>query len=111
MLAQLRNGTAKLRLARVEHDDLVCHGERLIEMLLHDQQRSPRIPDTAERLVHLLGDHGGQSQRQLVGDQQARGEHEDPSQREHPLLAARERARGLATAFPEAGEEVVCVAK
>ena len=47
-----------------------------------------------------------EAERHLVGDEQLRRRREHPREREHLLLAARERARLLAAAFGEHREHL-----
>ena len=50
---------------------------------------------------------GREAERELVGDEHLRFEHEHRGQREHPLLAARQRPGALPAALTEAGEQLV----
>ena len=46
--------------------------ERVVHVLLDDQQRRARVADRLERAVHLVDDDRREPERQLVGDQQPR---------------------------------------
>jgi hypothetical protein len=59
--------------------------------------------DGAEDLLHH---HRRQAQRRLVEHQEARARHQGAADGEHLLLPARHRARGLARALAQDGEEL-----
>ena len=58
-------------LALHEHDRVVGDRERVVHVLLDDQQRRPAVADRLERAVHLVDDDRREPKRQLVGDEQA----------------------------------------
>ena len=59
-----------------------------------------------QRLRQLLQDHRRQAQGRLVQDQQLRLHHQRPGDRQHLLLAARQRARRLTLAFAQDREQI-----
>ena len=67
----------------------------------------PDVADRLERAVHLVDDDRRETERQLVGDQQARLLHEHPRERQHALLTARQRARQLRAPLAEPREQRV----
>ena len=65
--------------------------ERQRRVLLDDQHRNPGVAvDLAQDREQFLDDQRRQTERRLVEQQQARPQHQCPSDREHLLLAARE---------------------
>ena len=82
-----------------EHDRVVGDRERVVHVLLDDEQRRARVADRRERAVHLVDDDRREPERELVGDQQARllDEH------------ARER-RACAARRPRACRRAACAA-
>src|SRR3954471_21869118 len=60
---------------------------------------------------HLLNDHRCEPERRLVQDEEARLAHQRPRDRQHLLLASRERDRLLRPALAQAWEKLVCACK
>ena len=75
------------------------------ELLDEQHARALRV-DLAQDAEQLLDDLGGEAEGELVDDEQARVRHQRPSDAEHLLLAARERAGGLTGALAQDGEVV-----
>ena len=63
--------------------------------------------DGADDREHLVHDRRGEPERGLVQQQQPRARHQRAADRHHLLLAAGERARGLAAPLGEDREELV----
>src|SRR3954451_16711924 len=81
--------------------------QRLVSVLLDEQDGgTPRV-DVADRGEHLLHEHRRQTERWLVEEEQAGVSHQGAADREHLLLAAGERPAKLALALPQAGKERV----
>ena len=93
--------------AVVEHDHPVAQAERVAHLLLDDEQRRSRVAEAGEALVELVDDDRRQPERQLVGDEDLRHLDQHPGQRQHALLAARQRAGRLAAALAEPREQLV----
>ena len=81
--------------------------ERVVHVLLDDQQRRAGVADRLERAVHLVDDDRRETERELVGDQQPRLLDEHARERQHALLAARERAGELLAPLTEPREQLV----
>ena len=89
----------------MQHDPgPVGEPEDLVRELLDDQDRQARRRDPAHVLVQLLDDDRRETHRQLVDEQHGGLGRERPGHREHLLLAARERARGLLAPLAQARE-------
>src|SRR3954470_19705165 len=88
------------------HDSSAHHDGRVVRdpqdsagELLHDEDRHALAGNLGDDLVQLLDDDRREAHRQLVEQQQRRIRREAARHREHLLLAARERARGLSPAL------------
>src|SRR5437773_8930917 len=81
--------------------------ERHVRVLLDEQHRHALLVDVLDRLEDELDEHRGEPHRRLVEQQHDRSRHERASDREHLLLAARQRAGALREALLEAWEELV----
>ena len=90
----------------LHHDHPVAQVEGVRHVLLDDEQRGARVAQTGERLVDPVDDGRRQAERELVGDQQLRRLDQHPGHRQHPLLAARQRAGDLGAALGEAREQL-----
>ena len=51
----------------------VARGESVALVLFDDEQGGTGVADAGEHSVDLVGDDGGQAQRELIGDEQAGG--------------------------------------
>ena len=78
-----------------------------VHLLLDHQQGGARPVDLPQALVDGVDDHRRQPERDLVGHQQAGGEHQDLGQREHALLAAGQGPPVLAAALAQHREGLV----
>src|SRR3954453_18667286 len=105
--AQRVRAVADRDVPRLEHVAAGGDVERVVGVLLDEQDRRPLLVDLADDLVDLVDDHGRQPERRLVEQQQARAGHQRPAHREHLLLAAGHRAALLLLALLEAREERV----
>src|SRR5579883_1278144 len=92
----------------VEDVDAVGMREREGDVLLAQEHgdRGGRA-QAFERLRELLQHDGSQAQRRLVEDQKLRPHHQGARDRQHLLLAARQRARRLALPLLENREEII----
>src|SRR6185312_851606 len=92
----------------LEEVRMVGEAERERRVLL-DQEHADAfaLVDGAHDPEDLLDHQGRKAERRLVEKKHARPEHESAGESEHLLLAARERARGLAAALPQHGEVAV----
>src|SRR5206468_8296177 len=79
-------------------------GEGLRDVLLDQQDRDALGVDPGDDLEDLVDDLRRQAERGLVEQQEARHRHQRPPDRDHLLLAARERAGELSPALAQDGE-------
>ena len=93
--------------AAVEDDDVVGHLEHQLGVLLDQHDRESLLLEPPDRRHHLGHELRRQALRRLVHQEHARVRHQGPADGEHLLLAAGERARDLAAALADAGEERV----
>src|SRR5262245_6743759 len=107
-----RVGQERVASAREHHapglEDVaaIAQLEGLHDPLLDQQDRQPALaPDAVDRLEDLLDDARPQPLRGLVEQEQIGPGHQPAAQRQHLLLAARQRAGELAVALPEDREE------
>ncbi len=77
---------------------------RLDELLHHDDGQPLRRDQLADDLVELVDDDRGQAHGELVEQQDLRVGRQRPGHGEHPLLAARQRARQLLAPVGQRGE-------
>ncbi len=98
-------GTADHDASRLQHVGAGGEGERAACVLLDEQHGHSLGVDAAEHPENLPGEKRGEAERGLVEEQQARADHEGARDREHLLLASRQRARGLACALAKDGKE------
>src|SRR5713101_6703434 len=99
-----------LRSAAVD-DDALFHQknaraqlERGLYVLLHQKDRDPALVDTMNLAPDLRDEPRHDALRRLVQDDQPGPHHQAACDREHLLLAARERISRLPGAFLEAGK-------
>src|SRR5258708_17203647 len=88
--------------------DIAAMGEaeRVVRVLLDQEHRDLLLlVDLADHLEDLLDDERREAERRLVEQQEARAAHQRAADRQHLLLAARERAAALAPAPLAAGKE------
>ena len=76
-----------------------------MHVLLDQQDRRPLGAQAREQLEDLIDDDRREPERGLVEQEQRRPRHERPADREHLLLAARERAAVLAQPLAQDREE------
>ena len=98
-----RNATVPL--VNTATSSAIC--ECVADVLLDDQQGRPGVAHRREVLVHLVDDDRREPERELVRDEQARRVHEHPRQRQHALLATRERPGDLLAPLPQPREQLV----
>src|SRR5262249_19762229 len=101
VLRELRRATLQHDAAGLEDGAPPGDAERQPRVLLHEQDRGARLADRLERPVPGLGPAGRQAERRLVEHQQAWPPQHGAPERQHLLLAARERLRLLARALLE----------
>ncbi len=70
---------------------------------------TPRLARAFDALEHEVDDEWREPERHLVGDDQSRWHCQGAGEREHLLLATRERARALAASIGEHREHLVGV--
>src|ERR1700736_6249143 len=103
---ELAPGAGERDLAGLQ--DIAAMGEPqgVMRVLLDQEHRYLLLlVDLADHLEDLLDDERRQPQRGLVEQQQARPAHQRAADRQHLLLAPRERAAALALAALQDGEE------
>src|SRR5690606_32063574 len=94
--------------ARLEQVGMVGEVERDRGVLLDQQHADPVLGiDAPHDLEDLRDDERRQAERRFVQQEQARAQHQGAADREHLLLAARERARLLVPTFAQAGKAFV----
>src|SRR5438067_6640835 len=103
---QLRAGTAQHDAAVFQHVTAVRHGEGLRDILLdqHDRETGFAV-EAFDYPEHLVDHHRRQAERGLVAEDEPRLAHQAAADREHLLLAARERAGALTLALGEPREK------
>src|SRR5437867_388561 len=89
----------------VEDDDVVGNVEDQLGVLLHEDDGEPLGLEATDRRHHLGHDLRRQSFRGLVHQQHPGVRHQRAGDREHLLLAARERSGDLVPALAQAWEE------
>ena len=92
--------------ALVEHDRVVRDAAHDAEVLL-DEQDGRELREPFEHVCHLGHERGREALRRLVDEQDAVVVQQRARDREHLLLASRERARALCGPRLQVGEEVV----
>ena len=93
----------------IDHD-IAAMGEleRVIRALLHEEDGQPVIGvERADCREDLLDDQRGEAERRLVEQEQLRAAHQRPCDRQHLLLASRQRAAALMLARLEQGKQRV----
>src|SRR5579862_2119939 len=103
---QLGAGAAEHDAAGLEDVAAMREREGLRHVLLdqHDREAGLAV-ESLDHAEHLVHDHRRQAERGLVEEDELRLAHEAAADREHLLLAPRERAGGLALALREPREE------
>src|SRR5580704_16957347 len=81
-------------------------GQGAVDELLDEDDGNAQFDDALEAREHLLDDQRGQAEGDLVRYQQPRLAREHPSERQHLLLAARQRPRGLPPTLAEDREQL-----
>ena len=81
--------------------------ERVLRVLLDEQDRGAGVAQLDDRLHHRVGGERGEPERGLVGDQHLRRVGERGRQAQHLLLAAGEQARDLLAPLVEDREPLV----
>src|SRR5205085_1107495 len=99
--AQLVGGAAEHDATLLEDVPAIGDGERRLRHLLDDQEREAVVTQTRERLEYLGHETRRQPERRLVEQQQPGPRHQRTRDREHLLLAARERAGELVLALAQ----------
>src|SRR2546425_6401556 len=103
-LAQLGARAREHDLADLEHIGLLRGGEREVRVLLDDEDGQALLVQPGEDLEDLADDDRGEAERGLVEHEQARPGDQRAAEREHLLLAARERAGRLCAPLAELRE-------
>ena len=80
--------------------------QRVVDVLLDQQDRPALGLELGDGLEDPLDHQRRQAERRLVEQEQARPAHERPPDRQHLLLAARQRAAGLAQPLAEQREQL-----
>ena len=84
---------------------MVGEGHGAVHALLDEDHRGPLGVHPLHDVHEALDRHGGEAEGELVDHEEPGFAHHDPRQRQHLLLAARQRARGLVETGLELGEE------
>src|SRR4051812_33431071 len=107
VLSQLGGRPFEHHPAGREHVATVGDREGDVRVLLHDENRHPRLVYLLDDLEVPLDENRSQSHGRLVHEQQLRLGHESSSHGHHLLLAAGERPGELGAALVQKREEVV----
>src|ERR1051326_161066 len=104
-LQELGAGPGQRDLA-VDHDVAAMRELEGVEGVLLDQEDRDLVArvELAHDVEDLLGDQWGEAERGLVEQQEARAAHQGAGDRQHLLLAARQRAAALVAPLGETGE-------
>ena len=106
LVAQLLRAPGEAHHAALHHVRAVREAERDGRELLDQQHADPRLGDRADRRDQPLDHDRREAERQLVDDHEPRLGHERLREHDHLLLAARQRAGGVAQALLELGEQL-----
>src|SRR5438034_963661 len=90
-----------------ESHSAVCDPERLLHVLLDQEDRDAGVPDCEDSAEQFLDHFRREGRRRLVEQENPRTGHERPPDREHLSLPATERDRALLLSFSEHVAEVV----
>src|SRR6185436_14754588 len=94
-------------LAELQYESLRRVAERDVRVLLDDEHRRARLlVDASQRREDVAHQDRRDAERGLVEEQELRARHESQADREHLLLASRERRAVVAQAVLEAREEL-----
>ena len=83
-LAFQRNGSS------CHHEYTIGHGQRLVNVLLDEQDRRTVVGRGAHRMQQTVDDERSKAERQFIDEQESTLPREAPGEREHLLLAARQ---------------------
>src|SRR5438477_12895304 len=87
------------------HQNAVGDLQRLVDVLLDEQDRHALVGGRADRAQQAIDDHRRETERELVDEEYAAAARETTSQREHLLLATREEADAAFEMRLELGEQ------
>src|SRR5712692_3775095 len=107
VLAQLFGRAIDRDLPSLHHIRVVRHLECGFRKLLDQQDGHPVLLERLDRPEHLLDDHRGEAHRWFVEQHHLGPRHQRAADRQHLLLAARERAGSLLLALLQTREEGV----
>src|SRR5687768_13743334 len=89
-----------------EHISPTSDAQRLVYVLLNEQNADPFLVDALDSAEHVEHHLGRQPKGRLVEYQQSGLSHEGPADSKHLLLSPRKRSGGLAAAFGEDREQL-----
>src|SRR5437867_4952862 len=105
-LQELRRGPAEDRAAGFEHVAAIGQPERQLHVLFDEDDADALLfPDAADEVADLLHDLGRQPEERLVDHEQAWLRHEPAGDRDHLLLAPRERVGELRASGSDDGKQ------
>src|SRR5574341_159242 len=104
---QVSTGAGHDDAAVFQDEGNVSHLQRLVNVLLHQEDRQAAPVQLLDDPEDLLDQRRGQAQTRLVEDQDAGLLHQGPADGQHLLLAPAQGLRHLSAAFRPAGEDVV----
>src|SRR6266508_1046911 len=104
---QLPRRAAERDAPLLHQEELMGDLQRHVGVLLDEEDGGPVAIELGDDVEDLGDDQRRQAERGLVHQQEARSRHEGARDREHLLLAARERARHLLTALLQSREASV----
>src|SRR5436190_12232551 len=102
---ELARGTLAHQTPDLQQIGVVRDLEGLAGVLLHHQDAEAARVDLLDLLEQSPNDLGGEAEGGLVHQQEPRLRHQRPGDRQHLLLAARERPGHLRLSLPQLGEE------
>jgi hypothetical protein len=106
-LAGFDSRAGELDASVAEHIHAIGDVEDAVNVLLDEQCGSARVGGPAHRLQQAIDELWGESERQLVGQQETKAvARHRPPKREHLLLTARQQARALGQRPLQLGEQL-----
>src|ERR1700722_20328035 len=99
---ELRRGSRKRYDAGFQHIAPAGDVEREFDILLDQQDRGAAFVDGLERLMHFLDHFWREAMAGFIEQQQLWPHHQGAADRNHLLLASRQRSRELSVSLPQA---------
>src|SRR5262249_43040694 len=100
---QVGGGALQRDAAVFQHVAAIRNRQSGVRILLHDQHRTTRVTQRGDLLHDARYDHGRETERWLVQQEEPWARHGGAGERDHLLLAARQRTRELSAALAQDG--------